>query len=591
MTQTSLLPDLMATARGEQPPDVIVTGGQVVNVFLGDVEQRDILIRHGRVVGFRDSGSVPDSFDGDVIDADGGYVVPGLIDSHYHMGGTHLDVSELAKALLSRGTTSLATDFYEIYTVAGPEGVRYGLGEAERHGLRILFLPPAHLIGLEEVGTFGWKVGADDMIEMLSWPEAVGVMEPPASAVLQGRPDMMRVLDEVLRLRKVFVGHAAEETGTNLQAYIATGASSDHESHQASEALEKLGLGMRPMMRESSGSPDLENLVGLVNSHPTASRYMMLCSDETDPVDLVDLGHMDTKVRMVIKAGVEPVTAIQMATINIAEYFKVADQVGSIAPGKMADLVLVEDIKEFKPVLTLSAGRRVSEETLPFDFDAPARPDSVNSRINVPQPLTADDFIFEAPGLKDEAHVRVLGFDGSLISEPRERQLEVSDGQVLAKPEEDILKIAVVERHHASGRIGKGFVEGSGFRDGAFATTYCHVFQNMLVIGSSDELMAQAANAVAELGGGVAVVSGGEVTASWALPVVGVMGSRPLAEERDSFDATNAAVRAIGSDLESPVLSLSFIALPTIPYYGLTDRGLWEVANQRFVDVLVNGKG
>lgn len=589
--RTGVLSDLMATARGDAAPDMIVSGGRVVNVFLGEVEPLDVLIKHGRIAGFHPSGSVPGGFEGEVVDAAGSYVVPGLIDSHYHVGGTHLDIAELAAALLGRGTTCIATDFYEIYTVAGPAGVRYAIDEANRHGLRVLFLPPAHLIGLEQVGTFGWDVNADDMIEMLRWPEAVGVMEPPAAAVLTGEPDMMRVLEETVRLKKIFAGHAPGETELSLQAYIATGASSEHESQRAEEALEKLRYGMRPMMRESSAAPNLASLIELVDRHPAASRYMMLCSDETDPADLIDKGHMDNKVRLAISHGVDPVTAIQMATINVAEYFGVAGEIGSLAPGKMADLVIVDDLEGFTPLEALAGGGRVAAEpTEPSGGAAP--PEGVLSAINTPRPLTAQDFAVPAPASNGDGSVpvRVVGVvDGSLVSEPRERRLQVSDGEIKPRPEDDVLKIAVVERHRASGRVGKGFVEGFGFRDGAVAMTYCHVFHNLLVIGSSDALMATAANAVAEMGGGVAVVAKDEVVATWRLPVVGVMGDQPLDAVRRAFDETNEALRSIGCELSSPILSLSFIALPTIPAYGLSDRGLFDVQEQRFVDVVLNG--
>lgn len=589
MLQTGVLADLMATARGDDAPDMIVSGGQVVNVFLGEPEPVDILIRHGRVAGLRETGSIPDDFEGEVIDAAGRFVVPGLIDSHYHVGGTHLDISQLSTALLARGTTTIATDFYEIYTMAGPAGVRWALDEAKRHGLRILYLPPAHLIGLEKVGTFGWDVSVDDMIEMLQWPEAVGVMEPPAAAVLTGDPDMMRVLEETVRLKKIFAGHAPGETELRLQAYIATGASSEHESQQADEALEKLRYGMRPMMRESSAAPNLASLIELVNRHPAASRYMMLCSDETDPADLIDKGHMDNKVRMAITHGVDPVTAVQMATINVAEYFGVAGEIGSLSPGKMADLVIVDDLESFRPVETLAQGRPTGESEASSRSASP--PEGVVSKINTPASLTAEDFVVPVPteGGKGSVSVRVVGVvDGSLVSEPRERRLEVSNGEIKPRPEDDVLKIAVVERHRASGRIGKGFVEGFGFRDGAVAMTYCHVFHNLLVIGSEDSLMAKAANAVAEMGGGVAVVARDEVMATWRLPVVGVMGEKPLDEARRAFDQTNEALRSIGCELSSPILSLSFIALPTIPAYGLSDQGLFDVQGQRFVDVVVS---
>ncbi|MGH8874095.1 MAG: adenine deaminase C-terminal domain-containing protein [Acidimicrobiia bacterium] len=307
----------------------------------------------------------------------------------------------------------------------------------------------------------------------------------------------------------------------------------------------------------------------------------------------MDKGHMDNKVRMAISHGVDPVTAIQMATINVAEYFRVAGEIGSLAPGKMADLVVVDDLENFTPILTLASGRFVSGGApLDSNLEPAVPPEGVMSTINTPRPFTAEDFAVSAPGLEGDALVRVFGvIDGSLVSQPRQRRLEVRDGEIVARSADDVLKIAVAERHRASGRIGRAFVEGFGFRDGAVAMTYCHVFHNLLVIGSNDSWMAEAANAVRSLGGGVAVVSAGDVIATWRLPVVGVMGDEPLDQARRSFDQINDALRAIGCELGSPILSLSFIALPTIPAYGLSDRGLFDVQGQRFVDLVLDGKG
>lgn len=282
MGKASALVSLMDTALDREAPDLVVRGGRVLNVFTEEIQEADVLVRHGRV-----AAVVPPGRDhagaGSVVEADGRYVVPGLIDAHFHIGGSHLPPAELARSLLARGTTTVATDFYEIYTVAGPAGVRAALDEVLAAGLGVLFLPPAHLIGLEDVGTFGWNVSAADMIEMLAWSEAVGIMEPPAAAVLAREPDLLKVLDENLERGMVFAGHAPGQGGAALHAYLATGASSDHESTRAEEALDKLRAGMRPMMREGSAARDLAQLVELVTRFPRSSRYMMFCSDETDP--------------------------------------------------------------------------------------------------------------------------------------------------------------------------------------------------------------------------------------------------------------------------------------------------------------------
>jgi adenine deaminase len=581
---------LMATAEGGAPPDLVVKGGRVVNVFTHAVELADIWIKGGRIAAVVEPGRSPAGSGYRVVDATGTFVSPGLIDAHYHVGGSHLHMADLAHELLLRGTTGLATDFYEIYSIAGPEAVLYALTSAEHAGLHVLFLPPGHLIGLEGLGTFGWEVKAADILAMLEWPEAVGVMEPPATAVLARHPQVLEIVETTLRLGKLFAGHAPGELNGRLQAYLSTGASSEHESTTAGEAEAKLRLGMRPMMRHGSAAPDLPRLIELAIKYPESTRYMMLCSDEVDPGDLVAHGHLDQKLRIAVAAGVPPVTAIQMASTNVAEYFKVAGRLGSIAPGRSADMVLFEDLKDFRPLVVLVRGQEVRQKAA--RQDAISFPKTLQSRVNVPGPFEAPHFALAPAGLQEgSVDVRVIAvFDGTLVSQAESHSLAVREGQILSDPSRDILKIAVAERHHGSGRIGKGFVRGFGFQSGAVAMTYCHVYHNLLVVGSSDEDMARAANAVKALGGGIAVVRGGEVISKWALPIVGLFDDRGLAEAERSFTEINESLRRIGCPLASPVLSLSFVALPTIPAYGLTDKGLIDVASQRFVDVVIPGR-
>ena len=580
---------LMDVAIGDAEPDLIVRNARVVNMFMHDIEEADILVVSGRVAAIIDAGTAQAGSQTVVIDADGAYATPGLFDAHFHMGGSHLPVVALADALLARGTTAIATDFYEMYTVAGPDGVREALAAVEPTGLKAKFLAPLHLLGLESVGTFGWDVRAEDFIEMLEWPETVGVMEPPASIVLARQPDVLRVIEHMTALGKTFAGHAPGLIDRSLQAYLSVGASSDHESQTELEAVAKLRRGMQPMMRQGSAAPDLPNLVSMALNYPQSTRWMMVCSDEVDPGDLVRTGHMDEKVRTVTRAGVDPITAIAMASTNVAEYFNVGADVGAIAPGRRADIVLVDDLDDFHAGTVIADGRLVSragEPVAPTEtFDVPER---LRSRVNLPRPLIAGDFDFAVESSATGARVRTIGVeDGSLVSNALERELDVSDGVVQPDIASDVLNIAIVERHRGSGRIARAFASGFGFGGGAVAMTYCHVYHNILVVGASNEDMALAANTIADFDGGIVVVRGGEIVASWRLPVVGVISDQPLNEAQPSFDAVNKAITGLGCKLVSPVLSLSFVALPTIPALGLTDLGLYDVASGEFLEPLL----
>ncbi len=581
-----MLNRLMDVAIGERAPDLVVRGTKLINLHLHEVEEVDILVASDRIAAVVDAGTAETGEATTVIQADGAFAVPGLFDAHFHMGGSHLPVVGLADALLARGTTAIATDFYEIYTVAGPEGVRQALGEVAETGLKAKFLAPLHLLGLETVGTFGWDVKAEDFIEMLSWPETIGVMEPPASIVLARHPDVLRVISHLRDLGKTLAGHAPGLVDRSMQAYLTVGASSDHESQTEPEAVAKLRRGMQPMMRKGSAAPDLPALVSMVHHHPQATRWMMVCSDEVDPGDLVRTGHMDEKVRMVIDAGVDPITAVALASVNVAEYFNLSTDLGTIAPGRRADIVLVKDLDDFRADVVVADGAVVSRAGQPVspttEFDVA---DRIRSRVNLQRELVSDDFHYSVDDSARTARMRVIGVeDGSLVSSPLEGELPVIKGVVQPSIPDDVLNIAIIERHKGSGRIRRAFASGFGFHGGAVAMTYCHVYHNVLVVGASPGDMALAANTVADLGGGIAVVRDGQVVASWALPIVGVISDQPLDQAQPAFDAVNEAITSLGCKLTSPVLSLSFVALPTIPAYGLTDLGLYDVLSGEFRD-------
>jgi adenine deaminase len=343
------------------------------------------------------------------------------------------------------------------------------------------------------------------------------------------------------------------------------------------------------MMREGSASRDLENLAPLLLEFPDSSRFVMVCTDEVEPKDLVAEGHVDHKLRKLVRLGVDPLVAIQTATINTAEYFGLADQIGSVSPGKIADLLVVDELGTFRPALVVANGRVVAEDgRFVAPLDAPRPSDVLRSKVVLARPPSPVDFELPAPAETGRAEVRVIGIvDGTLVSEARTHVCAIRDGRVQADPSNDVLKVAVLERHVGSGRAGRGFMSGLRFVSGAVAMTYCHVHQNLLVLGTSDEEMAHAAQVVVGLGGGMAVVREGEVVRSVELPVGGVLGSGSLEEMDREMHELDKAIWSIGCGLASPVLSIAFSVLPTIPAYGLTDFGLYDVPAEQFVDVVL----
>lgn len=578
---------LIDAALGDRPLDTVVRDARVVNVFTGEIAEQLIGIASGRIVAV---GELPANAIGPEtteVDFGGRYALPGLVDPHFHIGGSQLAIPELARALLPHGTTTIVSDLQEIYTYSGLPGVRFILDQARRTPLRVLFVPAAHVLGLEDRGHYAHPVSADEMVEMLDWPETVGINEPPPVMVLGKNPGTLKIVKAALERGMIFPGHLPGVSGTPLQAYGAAGASSCHESQTDGEALEKLRLGLWVMMREGSAAVDLENVLPLLKAFPRASRWSMVCSDEQDAPELAAKGNVDEKLRIVVRNGVDPIEAIQMGTINPALYYRIDDEVGSIAPGRAADVIAVTDLEGFEVTDVIARGAvQVRDGAYTASVEETDYPDYLVSKVRWGREIRPDDFDVPADG--ERARVRVIGVqDASLVSDKREATLEVKGGNVQADPDQDVLKIAVVDRHSDEMAMATGFIQGFGVKDGAVASTYCHVHYNVVAIGSSDEQIALACNQLAEIGGGVVVIRGSEPIKKWPLPLVGIFSMEPFEQARADLDETNHALQEIGCAFSSPILGLSFVALTTIPEYGITEKGLFDVESRSFLPVVV----
>jgi adenine deaminase len=586
---TTPIPQRIEAALGRTASDLVLRDASIVNVFTAEVTRGSLAISGDTIVAV---GEVPDGCIGDATDVrnlDGSFLVPGYIDAHMHVGGSYAPVAALATALLERGTTTLATDMYELYAMNGVPGVAESIEQAEQAGLRIVFMPPAHLIGLERLGTFAHPPSVEEFRTMAAWPQTYAINEPPPFVVLGGNHEVLTVVAEALAQRSVFEGHVVGIAGAELQAYAAAGASSDHEAGTLEEARERLRLGYRVIMREGSAARDLPNLAPLLLEYPRSSRFMMVCTDEIEPKHLIEEGHIDHKLRTLVAAGVDPVVALQTATINTAEYFGLSDRIGSLAPGRAADVLALDELESFRPSLVVAGGRIAAENGRAVKTPTRgATSQGLRSRVVLAHAPVPSDFALHTEYQGDAAWVRVIGMvHDSLVSEPGRHLCAIRDGIVLADPTHDVLRVAVMERHEGSGRIGRGFILGLNLRDGAVAMTYCHVHQNLLVIGTSDEQMALAAEAVARLGGGMAIIQGGNVLSTVTLPVGGVLSDSSFDDVAGQMAEIEGALRVIGCRFSSPVLAIAFSALPTIPAYGLTDFGLYDVSAARFVDVLL----
>jgi len=573
MTTKLSLNEVIRHARGEEKADLLLKNGRVVNVFSGEVLRADVAVAGGLVIGVGEGYEARET-----IDLADRVVCPGFIDGHLHIESTMLTPYQFARAVVPRGTTAVVCDPHEIANVLGLDGIHYMLDASE--GLPVTtFVMASSCVPATHLETAGASLSADDLATLFDHPRVLGLAEMMNfPGVLFGLPDVLAKL-EMARARGVPVdGHSPGLSGRDLQAYVAAGVRSDHECTQLEEAREKLRAGMYLLIREGTTEHNLAELLPVVT--PQNARRCLLVSDDRHPDDLMARGHMDYSIRLAAREGLDPVTAIQMVTLNAAERFRLWDR-GAVAPGYRADLAIVDNLEKLNVELVFSGGRLVAEqgEMLPA-----APPEAVAAPPSVKVDWESLSLAIPAGG--DRA--RVIGvFEGQIVTEALELPVKQKDGLAVADLDRDILKMAVIERHNATGNVGLGFVMGMGLRRGALASTVAHDSHNLIVVGTNDADMTAAARAVAEMGGGLVAVAGGEVVGRLPLPVAGLMSGEPVEAVRRQMDGLLAVARDLGSPLHNPFMTLSFLALPVIPTLKLTDRGLVDVNKFDFVPLFV----
>ncbi len=568
------LAHLIAVARGGAPADLVLRNARVVDVMSGDIVAADIAVAGGAIAalgrGYRGRESV---------DLKGRYVGPGFIDAHVHMESGLVRPPAFARAAVPRGVTTVVTDPHEIANVLGVAGIRFMLRDAERAPLQVLVNVPS-CVPATRLATSGAAVGPAEIAALFSDPRVLGlaeVMDFPG--VVSGDPRMLATI-AAARGRPVD-GHSPGLVGRELNAYAAAGIGSDHECTSAEEARQKLRRGMTIFLREGSAARNLSALLNLVT--PLTERRLCFCTDDRQPADLLEEGSIDFMVRRAIAAGVGPVAAIRMATLNPAEHFRLADR-GAVVPGRRADLVVFGDLGDLRPELVYIGGVLAARDGAPagpaWDAGAADADPAPEVRDTVRIDWSRTDFRIPARG----GRVRVIGVVPDQI---HTRRLivapKVVDGCAVADPERDILKIAVVERHRASGRTGLGFVKGMGLREGAIAGTVAHDHHNLIVIGADDASMETAARAAAERGGGLSAARGESVLAILPLPVAGLMSDEPIERVAGGVRSLADAARALGSSLRDPFMTMSFLGLEVVPALKMTDLGLVDVETQAVV--------
>jgi len=556
----AMLETRIAQGRGDEPADLVLKGGTVWCMVTGAKITGDVAICGDRIVG------IGAKYQGTrEIDVSGKLLVPGFIDTHLHIESSCITPFEFDRCVAPRGVTTAICDPHEIANVAGLPGIRYFLDASTRTVMDIRVnlsscVPSTHM------ETAGAALSAADLSPLADHPRVIGLAEfmnyPGVIHRDPGCMDKLRAFEG-----RHIDGHAPLLSGRDLNAYISAGIRTEHEATSATEATEKLQKGMRVLIREGSVSKDLEALAEVLT--PTTSAYMCLCTDDRNPLDIAEHGHLDYMIRRLIEKGRDPLSVYRAASLSAAEAFGLKDR-GQISPGKRADIVVLDDPAECRADMVFCGG--VLADDAAFDARNTIAPVARNS-VNVP-PLTAASFRYAG----NNAETSVIGiWPGKILTEHLRLEVPATDGDKRPDPSRDLARITVIERHGINGNIANGFVRGFEIKSGAIASTVCHDHHNIAVVGMDYADMALAAQRLGEIEGGFVVVNGGEILAELALPVAGLMSLEPFEVVRDALIGLRAAATSLGVTLEEPFLQLAFLALPVIPHLKITDHGMVDV--------------
>lgn len=554
------LADLIDQGRGLAPADLVLRGGQVFDLISGELRAGDVAICGGVIVG------VFDSYEGrEVVDVTGKILVPGFIDTHLHIESSLVTPYEFDRCVTPHGVTTAICDPHEIANVAGLTGIGYFL-EASAHTVMDIRVQLSSCVPSTHMETTGAVLEAADIAPLMDHPRVIGLAEfMNYPGVLMKDPGCLAKL-EAFRGRHID-GHAPLLSGRDLNGYIAAGIRTEHEATSAPEALEKLRKGMRVLIREGSVSKDLHALAPILTERHAP--YLCLCTDDRNPLDIAEHGHLDYMIRTAIALGCPPLAVYRAASLSAAEAFGLKDR-GLIAPGKRADIVVLADLAACRPEMVFTGGVRATDAA----FAArKVIPPVARHSVKAP-PIAASDFRTGGNRI-DTPVIGIL--PGKIITEHLTYDIAPQDGDKRPDIARDLVKIAVIERHGKNGNRATGFVKGFGLQRGAIASTVCHDHHNIAVVGADYADMALAATRLSEIEGGFVVVEGGKVLAELALPVAGLMSLEPFEVVRDHLIALRAAAKSLGVVLEEPFLQLAFLALPVIPHLKITDHGMVDV--------------
>ena len=586
---------LAAVAQGQKPADTVITGANLVNVCTAEIQEGvDVAIAQGRIA-YIGSAQHCIGENTHVIEANGQYIAPGFLDGHIHVESSMMGVGEYARAVVPHGTTGIYMDPHEICNVLGLEGVKVMDEDAQRTPLKTMITTPScvpAVPGFEDTGSF---IGPDDIASTMKWPNVVGLGEMMNfPGILGGTDHAHGEVAETLRAGKTVTGHySLPETDRGLNAYIASGVRCCHESTRAEDALAKMRLGMYAQLRYGSAWRDLPVLAEAITAHTIDTRFATLVSDDTHPHTLVADGHLDHIVREAVSLGIDAITAIQMVTINCAQCFQMDHDLGSITPGKCADIVFFNNLESLQVTRVLIDGEVVAENGAPtFELAPFTFPEWATHSMHLGMDITPETFAMPVPegSSSTAAHIRTIEvIPGKVGTKETHVDLPVVNGRLESNTELDVLKTFVFERHHETGKFGYGFVKGFGIKRGAMASTVAHDAHNLLVVGTNDEDMALAANTLTTCGGGMVVVADGEVLGVVELPIAGLMDSLDASTMSEKVHGLEKAWAEIGCTMPSPFMTMALVPLACLPELRLTNRGLVDCRTFQFVPLAVEG--
>lgn len=574
--------ETIETGLGKHPCDLKLQNVRLVNVYSSEIYPTDIYIKNGRIVSISPEAGLEAA---EVVECHGQYAVPGLIDTHMHFESTMLSPEALASVVVPEGTTTLCADLMEIANVAGADGLKAMLDSISRLPYRLLIEVSSRVPTAPGLETNGAYMGAEEVRSIMDWQESVSLGELDPSKILLVKDEYIEKVADTLARRKIVNGHAIGRLGQELNVYASAGISDDHECVTVEEMLQRLRVGMRVLVREGSTERNLDELIGGALKEHLPLDNLMFCTDDKHAGEIRAEGHINYNVARSIALGMEAMDAVKIATIHAARHFRLEDEIGSITPGRLADILLVEDLREMKPSRVYFEGRLVAENRRLLQACPVADyPAWIKNTVHLKEPVTAERFRVAAKTAGEEAAVNVIDLiDRQIINKKLVTKLPCADGEIQRDPERDIMKLAIVERYGKTGGIGIGFVRGFGLQRGALAYSMSHDHHNIVVVGANDHDMALAANTVHKMQGGLCVVNGGEVLAQMCLPIGGLMSEKDADAVMAELDYLNEMARELGCRGSAPFMTLSFISLPTVPELGLTDMGLVDVLAHRLI--------